>query len=353
MEATFSLTPDMQPLVSVIVPAYNIADYLPACLDSLLRQSYKNLEIIVIDDGSRDATGEILDRYAARDPRIRAVHQPNSGVMTARKKALELASGAYVCFVDGDDYLPDHAIETLCMAAISAQADIVCGDYFRVTADYCVEVHSRQTQPERGLEYLKGLLALHTDGFLWGKLYRRPLFDQLDYSRPLQYAEDLYINVQAACRQPAVVHIPQCVYYYVRRAGSLSSHTMSIDFHIRFAEQVNHYLQDHLSAEAYSEVQPWFVLMKLYFYNMYVGKSSHTWIGDNPYVQQLYAELSEPEVQRLYRAGYTASQRAILNLNRHRGTVWMGKVLTTVLRIRQSILKRIKGLSQKGKKYAA
>lgn len=353
MTSTSPSSTAAQPLVSVIIPAYNIASYLPACLDSLLRQTYKELEIIVMDDGSRDATGEVAERYAALDARIRAAHQPNNGVMMARKHAMELATGDYLCFVDGDDYLPDDAIQTLYEAVQAHEADIVCGDYYRVTPDYCIEVNSPQRAPERGLDYLKGLLAHQTEGFLCTKLYRRALFSALDHSHPLHYAEDLYINLQVACQQPHVVHVPHCVYSYVRRAGSLSSHSMSMEFHMQFARQVDLYLQSHLNAEAYREVRPWFVMMKLYFYQMYVGKSSHAWVGNLPYVQQLYAELTEPAVQLLYRTTYTVSQRAILRLNRHRGTVWMGKVLTTVLRIRQSLLKRIKGLSRKGEKYAA
>ena len=92
-------------LVSVIIPAYNIEDYIGRCLDSIISQTYKNLEIIVVDDGSRDRTGEILDNYAKKDRRIKVIHKENGGVSSARNKGIEVAEGDYIGFIDGDDLI--------------------------------------------------------------------------------------------------------------------------------------------------------------------------------------------------------------------------------------------------------
>ena len=105
-----------EPLVSVIVPVYNVEAYLARCVASLRGQTYPDLEIILVDDGSADGSGLLCDSFAREDPRIRVIHQPNAGVSAARNAGLEAASGAYVCFVDGDDW----AVETMAAEAAAA-----------------------------------------------------------------------------------------------------------------------------------------------------------------------------------------------------------------------------------------
>ena len=99
----------MEGVISVVVPVYNVADYLPACLDSILSQDYDALEVILIDDGSTDASGAICDDYAARDSRVRVIHQKNGGAAAAKNAGLRAAGGEYLSFVDSDDYLEPGA----------------------------------------------------------------------------------------------------------------------------------------------------------------------------------------------------------------------------------------------------
>ena len=115
-------------LVSVIIPAYNIEDYIGRCLDSIISQTYKNLEIIVVDDGSRDHTGEILDNYAKKDRRIKVIHKENGGVSSARNKGIEAAEGDYIGFIDGDDLIEPEMYKTLVDLLEEENADIAhCG----------------------------------------------------------------------------------------------------------------------------------------------------------------------------------------------------------------------------------
>ena len=115
-------------LVSVIIPAYNIEDYIGRCLDSIISQTYKNLEIIVVDDGSRDYTGEILDNYAKKDRRIKVIHKENGGVSSARNKGIEAAEGDYIGFIDGDDLIEPEMYKTLVDLLEEENADIAhCG----------------------------------------------------------------------------------------------------------------------------------------------------------------------------------------------------------------------------------
>ena len=114
----------MEPLISVIVPVYNVKAYLDRCVESLLGQSYKNLEIFLVDDGSTDGCGKVCDRYAAQDPRITVIHKKNGGLSDARNAALDAAQGEYYAFVDGDDWVSPYYVENLYRALRKADADM-------------------------------------------------------------------------------------------------------------------------------------------------------------------------------------------------------------------------------------
>lgn len=115
--------------ISIIVPVYNTEKYLEKCVDSLLNQTYCNLEILLIDDGSKDASGQLCDKYAKRDTRIQAVHKENGGLISAWKKGVEVSSGQYFCFVDSDDWIDDHMIEEMAEHLNGEEREIVASDY--------------------------------------------------------------------------------------------------------------------------------------------------------------------------------------------------------------------------------
>lgn len=121
------------PLVSVIVPVYNVEKYLPRCLDSLVNQTYENLEILLVDDGSADSSGEICDAYAAKDNRIRVFHIPNGGVSNARNLALDNMAGEYVTFVDSDDWLNDEWVKIAIDDMCAKEADLFISNIVRVS----------------------------------------------------------------------------------------------------------------------------------------------------------------------------------------------------------------------------
>ncbi|MCR5753636.1 MAG: glycosyltransferase [Acetatifactor sp.] len=117
--------------ISIIIPAYNVADYIAKCLQSIINQTYRNLEIIVVDDGSEDATGQILDEYSKKDERIRVIHQPNQGVSVARNAGIGVAVGEYYFFFDGDDFMEPDTVENVYRTAREQQADTVIYGYYR------------------------------------------------------------------------------------------------------------------------------------------------------------------------------------------------------------------------------
>ena len=117
------------PFLSIVVPAYNVEEYLPQCVDSILRQTFTDFELLLVDDGSKDSTGRLCDEYAGKDRRIRVIHKENGGLVSARKAGLSEAFGTYVAYVDGDDWIAECMMEKLCGQASDTGADIVISDF--------------------------------------------------------------------------------------------------------------------------------------------------------------------------------------------------------------------------------
>jgi len=120
------------PLLSVIVPVYNVEAYVARCVESILNQTYKNLEVILVDDGATDASGAICDTFAAQDPRVRVIHKENGGLSSARNAGLETATGEYITFVDSDDWIEGDALEKLLAATLEHQVELVVGGRYDV-----------------------------------------------------------------------------------------------------------------------------------------------------------------------------------------------------------------------------
>ena len=195
-----------QPLISIIVPVYNAEPYLDNCLDSIAAQTWGNLEVWLVDDGSTDASPALCDARAAADSRFHVLHQANAGVSAARNAALERATGQYLQFVDGDDYLPSTATERLVRTAGATGADLVIGRFWRVAGTRkALQGHIRRdgvfTRREFAEEMLKAPANFYY-GVLWNKLYRRSIVEYIRRTRLI-----------AATAQP--------VYCYVKRPGSL------------------------------------------------------------------------------------------------------------------------------------
>ena len=123
------------PCVSVIIPIYNVAPYLRRCLDSVLAQTYKKLDIILIDDGSTDLSGKMADEYACSDSRVQVIHQENGGLSHARNTGLDMMQGEWLMFVDSDDAIPENAVELLLKAALEKDTDMSMGSYYRCIQD--------------------------------------------------------------------------------------------------------------------------------------------------------------------------------------------------------------------------
>ena len=224
---------DNHPLVSVVVPVYGIERYIGACLESLIKQSWKNLQIIVVDDGSPDHCAAICDLYAGKDPRIKVIHKPNGGIVTARQAGLEAAEGEFVSYVDGDDWVGTGFIETLVRTMIAEDADIVSGGYVRDV--FGKTIHYRENSPcgvyegESLLWLQKRMMScgnVYEPGlstYPWNKLYRKDILSQVqfDIDKGLSIGEDAVLVYASMMLVHKVVIVDTAAYHYRQRDDSM------------------------------------------------------------------------------------------------------------------------------------
>ena len=211
----------MNQTISVIVPVFNVAGYLPQCVDSILSQDYGNLEVILIDDGSTDGSGEICDRYAALDSRVRAIHQKNGGAAAAKNAGLRLATGEYLAFADSDDYLELGAYGFLMKVLLENGADAVQGSFREVYRNRAEEQRISEEILE-GYDYLLRFPKDFSCALLWNKLYRRALFDGVFFEEGHKI-DDEYFTYQGFLQPRKVVRADRIVYNYRKRASSVMS----------------------------------------------------------------------------------------------------------------------------------
>lgn len=205
----------MKPLISVIVPVYNVGDFVGKCLDSIVRQNYKNLDIVVVDDGSTDESGEICDKFAKKEKRVRVFHKENGGLSDARNFGIKKAKGKIVAFVDSDDFISEDFIGTMYKYMVGKNADIVvCG--YNLTRPKEEIMTGRQATIRLLVE------QENIDIVTWNKLYRKKLFvDNNIYFPKGEKHEDSRTTYKLFSKAEKIMYISEPLYVYVDRAGSL------------------------------------------------------------------------------------------------------------------------------------
>ena len=206
----------MSKSVSILIPVFNCEAFLRQCLDSVVGQTYRDLQVVVVDDGSSDASWAIMREYAARDSRVEVYHQENAGVATARNRLLDHAKGDFILFVDSDDWLELNTIETL----MSEQA---IGDYDMVafnSVEDCV-----YTQEQAVKEFLRHIKFA---GSLWNKLTRRTLFKDLRFDPSVSYGEDALMTWHVLQRLERVRVSPHKLYNHRMNDASISHQSYGV-----------------------------------------------------------------------------------------------------------------------------
>lgn len=228
-------------LISIIIPVYNVEKLLPKCINSVLNQTYSNIEIILVDDGSTDASGSICDEYLKKDNRINVFHKKNGGLSSARNYGIRNSSGNYLFFLDSDDFVDQNIIEKLLKSMIEHHSSISMSNrinyydngkqYIRFYNNNDIKVFNK----EEAIEEMN--LYNYFDMSSCGKIFKKSLFDNIAFPEG-KLCEDYYIMYRILDKCDNVVYVPNVYYYYYQRSGSISKNPkINWDFVLAAKEQ--------------------------------------------------------------------------------------------------------------------
>ena len=204
-----------QGLVSIIVPVYKAEKYIHQCIDSLLAQTYSNIEVILVDDGSPDHCGKICDEYAAKDCRVKVIHQQNGGVSVARQTGIEHATGEYSIHADPDDWVEPNMIEELVTKAVADNADMVICDFYRESKSDRIHVCQNPGDDLSASAVLRKILSQQLHGSCWNKLVNRSRIEGIGFTpEDLCILEDEIYNIRILTRSIKVTYLPKALYHY-------------------------------------------------------------------------------------------------------------------------------------------
>lgn len=235
---------DKVPFLSIIVPAYNVEKYINQCVDSILKQSFTDFELLLVDDGSKDSTGEICDSYAGQDSRVRVIHKQNGGLVSARKAGLAEAEGEYAAYVDGDDWVSAEMFEKLCTSARDTNADIVISDFViaredsqeKLTQNMEAGYYDKQALREQiypSMLCKKEYFAFGFQPSLCSKLFRRTILteNQRFVANSIKLGEDAACSYPCMLQAESVVYLKGGYYYYYRMRETSISHAIVKTFY--------------------------------------------------------------------------------------------------------------------------
>lgn len=224
--------------ISVIIPVYNQLEYFKKCITSVVNQTYSNLEIICVDDGSTDGVELFLDAVAMKDERIIVIHQENKGESNARNVALEKATGEYIAFVDCDDWIEIDMYEELITKAEEENLDIVAGSWFKEVDGKSIEIKNEKTVPnsiidrDELLRYIYMRDSYRGFAYMWNKLFRKTVLkekfgEKIKFDENLKLGADVLYLAQAAVNSKRAVYIDKAYYHYLIR-GDSGSHARDL-----------------------------------------------------------------------------------------------------------------------------
>ena len=208
-----------QPKISVIVPVYKVEKFLDRCVESIVGQTYENLEIILVDDGSPDNCPSMCDKWAEKDSRIKVIHKENGGVSSARNAALDAATGDFIGFVDSDDWIEPDMYESLMMRIDETGKDIAVCSY------YSIEVSGERNEcrciADKAVvckdDYFRFIVLGGDGGYIWNRLYRADIIKEVRFDENIWYSEDLLFNFKAAQKSNGAAILDKIEYNYVQK----------------------------------------------------------------------------------------------------------------------------------------
>ena len=264
--------------VSVIIPVYNTEKYLSACIDSVLQQSDVSLEIILVDDGSKDSSGNICDNYAEKYDNIKVIHIPNSGPATAKNIGLKQAQGNYIALTDSDDKMEPLMLCKMVSAGYEYDADIICCNYKQVDEQGHVS-HLNSTNLQYVLNHEDGLIHFFSKNKIysqcWTKLYKRQMLvdNNIENDPGLRTDEDFIFNIRAFIKARTTVIVDEPLYEYTHRSSSLA--------HAYYKKNISQYIDNRIQRVQVTQdavkneteiVKEWSIVHIIMYYNELLGK---------------------------------------------------------------------------------
>ena len=244
----------MTPTVTIIIPIYNAEAGLRRCVDSVLNQRFTDFELLLVDDGSQDASGSICEEYGKKDPRVQVIHKENTGVSDTRNLGIQRARGEFIQFLDSDDWITPDATSLMVRAAQESGCGMVITDFYRVIGDRVSHKGDIEKDGVLTLEEFAGFMMENPADFyygvLWNKLFRRELIERyaLAMDKTISWCEDFMFNLEYLRHTERIYALRVPVYYYVKTKGSLVSQGLSLAKTIRMKRMVFEYYHDFYKA---------------------------------------------------------------------------------------------------------
>ncbi len=301
----------MEKLISIIVAIYNIEEYLPRCVDSILAQTYKNLEIILVDDGSADSSVNICDAYAEKDARIKVIHKKNGGLSDARNAGMDLASGEYIGFVDGDDWIDPDMYRAMYEACETNNAQLSVCRYKQITKNGIIDASTGNSvllSKTEALEaYICGDERYLIYNSVWSKLFLKELIEDMRF--PVgKNSEDIMFTTKAFCAMKQCVYLDTGYYNYViDREGSIMNQKAGerrLDHEIPFwKEQISYFKEQGMMQ--LSDKAAYHFYRRMLFYYIDFMKSEHTRIFAGKIIEILRDDKTS--IRKIYKQDYIAA----------------------------------------------
>ncbi|WP_165767903.1 glycosyltransferase family 2 protein [Virgibacillus indicus] len=322
--------------ISIIVPVYNLEYLLLKCVDSILSQTFTNFELILVNDGSTDNSGEVCDEYAKLDSRVKVIHKENGGVASSRNAGLDAAKGKYIGFVDNDDYINEFMFETLYNNIIAHSSDMAVCDFQKVDEVQCVDTKNADSHYKiQHFNTKEALNQLYTPNYLtfvcpWNKLYKSDLFDEIRYENSINDDETVAHKLLYISKK--VTYIYTTLYYYVQREESQTNST----FHINRLDAVyalkarEVFFREKGESELHQKALKHY--MEKFFWYYYLAKSN---------LEDIDRELKD--LKRTF-------DDSLIYLLKHKGIGWKQKLMCLLFRIHPVIFEFTRDANIKNRK---
>lgn len=272
--------------ISVIVAAYNIEEFIGRCIESLIKNKYKNLEIIIVNDGSQDATLEKIYEFKSRDNRIKVINQVNMGLIEARKSGYKNSTGDYIWFIDGDDWVEENSIDIIMKNIIEKDLDLLMFNCFYSYEDRSEKVIINNTNVSNNKLIIKELFIGNLSGAIWSKVIKKSFIEKnkIKFPSNITYGEDNAFSVSLLVNNPKVCVISDFLYHYYQRENSI---TKKISPKILELEKVNRFCEQQLKdSSLLDEVKDEFDYF-LYRHN-FMDRIKEIFVIKNEYSKELY-----------------------------------------------------------------